>query len=154
MRAVPLPLVISLALVAACSSSSTNTGGPGGGTGLSATINGTAWTPGGKPSASFSNGIFVVAGLNLTYSLSLGVGELTTAGTYSLGQGNLQDANGIVSNTGGGWGTAFAGGSGTITFTTLTASHAVGTFSFDATPGSGAATGTLHVTNGTFDVTF
>jgi hypothetical protein len=59
-----------------------------------------------------------------------------------------------MSNSAGGWGTGFAGGSGTITVTVLTATRIAGTFSFDAMPGSGAATGTLQVRNGVFDVSF
>ena len=43
-------------------------------------------------------------------------------------------------------------GSGTVTLTSLTATRATGTFSFVAVPYQNGATGTLHVTNGKFDV--
>jgi hypothetical protein len=36
----------------------------------------------------------------------------------------------------------------------MTANHVVGTFAFDAVAASGGATGTVHVTNGKFDITF
>lgn len=154
MRRFPIRAIALITLVAACSSDPTGTNHPVNNTGMGATINGADWVPAGKASATYRNNIFSIAGLNLTYSVSLSIGLLTTTGTYSLDPGNLKAADGIVSNTTGGWGTAFAGGSGSITFTTLTPTHAVGTFSFDATPGSGNAAGTMHVTNGSFDVTY
>jgi hypothetical protein len=155
MRRFPLPLVAALTLAAACSSSDpTGSGNPGNTTGMGATINGASWVPAGKAAAVYSNNIFALSGLNLTYSMSLAIGNLTTTGTYSLNPGNLMAADGIVSNTTGGWSSVIGSGSGSVTFTTLTAHHAVGTFAFDATPASGTATGTLHVTNGTFDVTY
>ncbi len=52
-----------------------------------------------------------------------------------------------------GWGTTFANGSGSITVTTLTDTHATGTFSFTAAPdGTSQSTTNLVVTNGTFDL--
>jgi hypothetical protein len=50
---------------------------------------------------------------------------------------------------------ALDGGTGTVTFTTLTSARATGTFSFTAvaSPGTGA-TGTKTVTEGAFNVTF
>jgi hypothetical protein len=50
---------------------------------------------------------------------------------------------------------AFSGGSGTVTFTTFTASHSVGSFSFTGNPVAGTgATGTKAVTGGAFNVTY
>jgi hypothetical protein len=154
MRRFPLQAIALLALVSACSSDPTGTNNPGNTTGMSATINGASWVPAGKASAVYSGNIFALSGLNLTYGVSLSIGNLTTTGTYSLSPQNQMAADGIVSSTSGGWASAYAGGSGSITFTTLTATHAVGTFAFEAPAGSGGASGTMHVTNGKFDVTY
>ena len=43
------------------------------------------------------------------------------------------------------------GSSGTAT---LTSNHVVGTFTFDAPPNGTSTSPTMHVTNGTFDLTF
>ena len=122
---------------------------------MTAAINGTAWRSmkaGDK--GSHSGTIYAVVGLNSTYTIALGIAGLTAPGTVDLSLASGNGSNAIVSNTAGGWSTAFNGGSGTITVTTLTANRIAGTFSFDAPAGSGNATGTLQVRNGNFDVTF
>ena len=152
-----MPFLAAVAVAAtACSSSDTGTTPGGTDFGMSATINGASWVTQGKPGASYRQNIFSIAGLNLTsYGVSMAVGTVTTAGTYSLAYSNTQAGSGIVTNTtGAGWGTGFPGGTGSITFTTLTANHAVGTFAFHAVVASGNATGTIDVTNGKFDVTY
>ena len=155
--------VASLALVgaSACGGSDKSTGPSNNGTttgggGISATINGTAWTSTkGADRVSKSGTVYAIVGVNLPYTVSLAVAGLTAPGTVNL---NLatggQGSNAIVVNATGGWGTAFSGGTGSITVTTLTANRIVGTFSFDAPAGSGNATGILQVRNGKFDVTF
>jgi hypothetical protein len=50
------------------------------------------------------------------------------------------------------WGTSLQGGTGSITITSYAAGRVAGTFAFDAP--STASGGTLHVTNGSFNVTF
>jgi hypothetical protein len=122
---------------------------------MTAAINGVAWRSmkaGDK--GSHSGQIYAVVGLNGTYTIALGIAGLTAPGTVNLSLTNGNGSNAIVSSTTGAWGTAFNGGSGTITVTTLTANRIAGTFSFDAPAGSGNATGTLQVRNGNFDVTF
>jgi len=122
---------------------------------MTAAINGVAWRSmkaGDK--GSHSGQIYAVVGLNGTYTIALGIAGLTAPGTVNLSLTNGNGSNAIVSSTAGAWGTAFNGGSGTITVTTLTANRIAGTFSFDAPAGSGNATGTLQVRNGNFDVTF
>lgn len=131
-----------------------NTSGAGDGA-ISMTVNGTAWRSlKTADRVSKSGNIYAIVGLNLPYTLSLGIAGLTGPGTVNLDLATGQGSQAIVSNSTGGWGTAFTGGSGTITVTTLTANRIAGTFSFDAKPGSGNATGTLQVRNGRFDVTF
>ena len=123
---------------------------------ITATINGVAWRSLKSGDRGSRSGQFYgIVGVNTNYNITLGIGNLTGPATVSLdlaAGGNGSSA--IVANTTGGWGTAFQGGTGTITVTTLTTNRIVGTFSFDAKPGSGSATGTLQVRNGKFDVTF
>jgi len=122
---------------------------------MSAAINGAAWRSmksGDK--GSHSGQIYAVVGLNGSYTIALGIAGLTAPGTVDLSLTSGNGSNAIVSNTVGAWSTAFNGGSGTITVTTLTANRIAGTFSFNAPAGSGNATGTLQVRNGNFDVTF
>ncbi|MGH7592254.1 MAG: hypothetical protein ACRELE_00130 [Gemmatimonadales bacterium] len=148
-------LAVVVVAVAACSSGgSGNVTGPSNGTpGMSASINGAAWQSAG-PSAIYSHQILSIAGLNLSYGIGIAVGQLTTTGTYSLAYGNQNAGSATVSNTTSGWGTGFPGGTGTITVTTLDATHVVGTFAFDAVPASGSGTGTVRVTNGQFNIAF
>ena len=122
---------------------------------MTANINGAAWrsTKAGDK-GSHSGTIYAVVGLNGSYTIALGIAGLTAPGTVDLSLASGNGSNAIVSNTVGAWSTAFNGGSGTITVTTLTANRIAGTFSFDAAAGSGNATGTLQVRNGNFDVTF
>jgi len=155
-------LAASLALLAlnACGGGSDGPTGTNGNTNvgdgtMSATINGTSWRSlksGDK--GSHSGLIYAVVGLNGSYTIALGIAGLTAPGTVNLSLATGNGSNAIVSNATGGWGTAFNGGSGTITVTTLTTNRIAGTFSFDAPAGSGNATGTLQVRNGKFDVTF
>jgi uncharacterized protein DUF6252 len=152
---------VMIAAATACGGSDKSTGPRSTGTtagngAISATINGTAWrSTKGADRVSKSGTVYAIVGVNLPYTISLAIAGLTGPGTVNL---NLatggQGSNAIVVNATGGWGTAFSGGTGTITVTTLTATRIAGTFSFDAPAGSGNATGTLQVRNGTFDVTF
>jgi hypothetical protein len=152
--------VVAIAVGGACGGDKST--GPTTGVGdgnMSATINGVAWrsTKSGDR-ASRTNNFIAVVGLSVSnplYTISLGIGTLSGPGTVNLdltAGGNGSSA--IVSNANGGWGTAFSGGKGTITVTSLSATRIVGTFSFDAPAGSGNATGVLQVRNGKFDVTF
>jgi len=156
-------LVLSL-LSAACGGDKTTTD-PGNGTGggvntvtngsFSATINGAAWSPTGRVAVSKSGTVVAIAAVSLnSYVVSLAIGNVAT-GTFSLNYLNQTASLAIVSNASGqGWTTFTQGGTGTLTITTYTASRIAGTFSFDAAPTSGGATGTLHVTNGSFDITY
>ena len=133
-----------------------NTGTVTGDGNITATINGVAWRSlKSGDHVSKSGQFYGVVGVNTNYVLTLGIGNVSGPTTVQLNLaagGNGSSA--IVSNTVGGWGTAFTGGTGTITVTTLTANRIVGTFSFDAVPGSGTVSGTLQVRNGKFDITF
>jgi len=77
----------------------------------------------------------------------------TGVGTYTID--GTSATNAVLTDGGKGWVASAVGGSGTVTVTTLDATHIVGTFAFSmtASPGTGA-TGTKSVTQGTFDVKF
>jgi hypothetical protein len=156
--------VLVAANLAACGGSSPtgsnnngNTTGP-----MTATIAGQSWV---SPyaSASFNNqfgGILVIGGTGvsggITYAVTISLTGVSTAGTYTFTT-NASPKYAIVgASNNKGWGTGFQGGSGTITLTTFTANHVVGTFAFTAGPdGSNPAnTSPLTVANGKFDVTF
>jgi hypothetical protein len=149
---------IFLLSIAACGGSDSVTGTTsscGTAKTISATIDGTAWC---SPTAGVSranNNIIAVAGIDLGLTASVAFGVVAPApGTYSVAFGNTTFGSASVTKVGKGWSSAVQGGTGSVTFTTLTSNHVVGTFAFDAVGASGGATGTVHVTNGKFDITF
>lgn len=75
-------------------------------------------------------------------------------GTYTINQS--LGANATYTQAGGqGWlASAGSAGSGSITITLRTANRVAGTFNFVLVPVGGTATGTLAITNGSFDLTF
>ena len=140
----------------ACGGSDSTTGTTSGGVGasFSASIGGVAWAAVNPLWLVTSGGVTMSAGdagnattVSLTFTA-------TAPGTYTIGA--TLPANGIATvgkSNGQGWSTVAQGGTGTVTVTTLTTNHVVGTFSFDAVGGSssGSATTVLHVTSGKFD---
>ncbi len=158
MRRVALLSAAALLFAAACGGkdSSSITGSNNSGTGsLSATIDGKAWASP-APSAVYQGTILSVAGLDLglTASVSFATAGVSGTGTYSLSYGNQLAGSGIIVEGGKGWTSGMQGGTGTLTLTTFTANHVVGTFSFTGVASTGGATGTVQVTNGKFDITF
>jgi hypothetical protein len=96
---------------------------------------------------------------NVSYAVVMGASKLSggglSAGTYTVGQVNPTNSNFVVGNSNnGGWAASPTGGSGSITITAITANHITGTFTFDAAPTTGSASGTLQVRNGKFDLSF
>jgi hypothetical protein len=157
MRRIACMSVVALLFATACggSGSSSITGTNNNGSGpMSAVIDGQAWaTP--APQAVYTGNILSVAGIDLGLTASVSFASAVSGpGTYSLSYGNQLAGSGGVSKVGKGWTTGLQGGTGTFTLTTLSAHHVAGTFAFDAVAASGGATGTVHVTNGKFDITF
>ena len=147
---------ISLLSLVACGGGSTapNSGSNSCTASLSATVNGVAWcSPAGA--GVFQHSIVSIAGIDagLTSSIAFAFAA-AVPGTYSLAFGNNNGGFATYTKSGQGWGSGLSGGTGSVTLTTLTANHAAGTFTFDAVPSNGGATGTIHVTNGTFNITF
>lgn len=135
------------ATIAGCSSSSdsTSTTSP-----MSAKINGASWGVAG-PSFTLSGNTLSVVGFDLTYTITFSVAGVTAPGTYRIGTQPVVVF--IVSKPpSSGWDTFGAGATGTVTITTLTATHVAGTFSFSAIAQSGT-TGPMVVTQGAFDIT-
>jgi hypothetical protein len=154
MRATRLLTISILSSAIACGGSTTITGTDNTPAPLSATIDGAAWSSH-LPSASYTNNLVVVAGVDnaITTTVTFGFGA-TAPGTYAVGFGNPNAGTGIIVKGGKSWGTSLQGGTGSVTLTTLTTHHLVGTFTFNAVPAGGGATGTSVVTNGKFDITF
>ncbi len=126
---------------------------------FSANINGTAWSGVGRVSVAASGGLLTIAAASGTYVLSFGIGPFSGPGTFSLVYAPLANppsaSQAIVILGNQAWGTSVQGGTGNIAITTYTASRVAGTFSFDApSSASGGAGAALHVTNGSFDVTY
>jgi hypothetical protein len=154
MRATRLLTISILSSAIACGGSTTITGTDNTPAPLSATIDGAAWSSH-LPSASYTNNLVVVAGVDNAITTTVTFGFAATApGTYSVGFANTTGGTGIIVKGTKSWGTSLQGGTGSVTLTTVTAHHFVGTFTFNAVPAGGGATGTSVVTNGKFDITF
>lgn len=155
MRRITMLLAAAVALVAACGGSSDSSTGvnTGGTSSFSATLGGVAWTAANPVALINASGVNI-SSYDASNTTNVTLTFLASApGTYSLNFGQSTSGVGIVAKTNGqGWSTVHVGGTGTVVVTTLTAHHAVGTFSFDAIGSS--ATDVLHVTNGKFDITF
>jgi hypothetical protein len=91
--------------------------------------------------------------------VSIYVDGVTGPGTFPLDSGALPDGIALVTvttaSTPSQWSTTTSAGPGSVTITSLSASHATGTFQFVAEPDAGtAATGQISVTSGAFDISF
>jgi hypothetical protein len=120
-----------------------------------ATINGKAWSPIGTVVVSRLAGGLTMAATSTTYVMSIVVLNASAPGTFTLDASVHNGSHAAVSASGqGAWETGNTGGTGSVVVTTLTSNHVVGTFSFDAPPNGTSTASTLHVTSGTFDLTF
>jgi hypothetical protein len=123
---------------------------------FTASINGTAWSAIAKVIVSrpTSTSLTLFA-TSTTYAVNIVVLNVSGPGTFSLNSAPSNGNQAAISSTAGGWNSGNTGGTGSVVITTLTSSHVVGTFAFEGQPTSGTgATGTIHVTNGKFDLTF
>ena len=126
-----------------------------------AVLNGAQWGAIGQVSVTRGTNNFIgiaAAGTatgGATYAIVVGIGNATGPGTHTFNLAGFGDGSSlIVGGTTIGWGTAFTGGNGSVTITTLTANHIVGTFSGTAVPSTAGSGGNMVITNGTFDITF
>lgn len=154
-------LSAALLLVTACGSDSSSPTAPPPtlthGT-MSAVVDGKAWTATVGLSAAYQNNILAFAGVAADKStITIALAPLSGLGTYTISIGEATNAS--YSINGGAlaqWqGVGGVGGTGSVVLTSLTATGASGTFSFELPPISNtAATGTKSITNGKFDLTF
>lgn len=140
-------------------------GGPNGGAGMSARIDGTAWSAD-QVSVTPSNtvpGAVVILGIKVTgtstSSISLALGFISGPGTYPLGvnQGTSAGGTGIYLITSPSSAqnrtTPLNGNAGTLVVTSLSANHLEGTFEFVAEPILGSSfSGNRAITEGTLDI--
>lgn len=141
---------VCIVSVAGCSSDNTSNN-DGNSSPMSATINGTSFAATGS-SFSYSGTSLSVAGTNLAYTITVSVGLLSAPGTYAI-HATSPIVYFVVSKApSSGWDTIGAGATGTVTITSVSATHVAGTFSFSAQPQSGT-TGAMVVTQGSFNMT-
>ena len=96
---------------------------------------------------------------NVAYAIVMSASKLNggtiSPGTYAVGLVTPTNSNFIVGNSNNaGWAASPTGGSGSVTITAVSGNHVTGTFTFDAAPTTGTATGTLQVRSGKFDLSF
>lgn len=121
---------------------------------MTASIDGTAFSGTLAVQATRSGTLLSISAVgSSSRQLSLNLTGVTATGTIAIGAGST--SMGQYSSGTQTWVSSLAGGSGSVVLTTLTTTHATGTFSFTAIPStSTGATGNKSVTSGTFDVTF
>jgi hypothetical protein len=126
---------------------------------LTGTANGASWTAT-VVTGGFLNGNVIIAGnngtsgSNGTSSLSINMAGVPGPGTYNLGPGNGYGLAQWINGDVGVFSTLGTGGTGSITITTATLSRLAGTFTFVArNTVAGAATPSMTVTNGVFNIT-
>ena len=160
--------ILAAALLATRCSSSTSPSNPGScgtvstahGT-MSAQLDGAAWSGTVTTRLTGINGVSIGAGDGCSPGTSITFALLPGGVNGSLQPGtfNLNDASGLNSILSIGptnlWTASTTGGTGQVTFTTLTTKAAIGTFQFSyVAAATSGASGTHTVTNGVFNVTF
>jgi hypothetical protein len=125
---------------------------PGGNASVTAQVNGASWSSV-VDHSSYQSQILSITAIDAKGTIiTIGV-KATASGTYSVAYQNSDGSSAIFSNASQGWNTFLPGGTGSVTINTLSSTRATGTFSFDGAPATGSSSGTIHVTNGQFNVT-
>jgi hypothetical protein len=149
-RLLRLLLAGSAATVLACSD---NGAGPNGNGTITAKIDGVSWNASAEVQATYIAYVLAIGGLDSqARTVVLSIPSVMGTGTFALTAG--QPAFATVTFGAQTWSSALTGGTGSVTISTLTGSHAIGTFNFTAPANTGGATGTKVVTSGTFDVRY
>ncbi len=127
------------------------------GSSVTATIGGTPFTAAaatGQLTSGFD--ILVVTGSNTTRSLTISLTDVSAPGTYALSgtaPTRTMGVTGVTSPLTSTWSSNGAGGSGSVTVTSITATRIKGTFAATLGPAPGTSTpGTLAITSGAFDI--
>jgi hypothetical protein len=124
---------------------------------MSARIDGVTWTAVAVTVAVNANGIIISGASSNGIGMAVGASRLLGTATQTFGAGGNFSALATMTTGTQSWsatGVQGTNSSGSVTLTTLTATRAVGTFTFNAAALAGGATGTKVVTSGVFDVTF
>jgi hypothetical protein len=122
---------------------------------VTTTFNGTNWNASSAFGTYFAaNRVMQFSASNNTRSFNLSLNEVTGPGTYALGQNARVLTLATIGETPAGvWTTSGTGGTGSVTIASVTATRIKGTFSATLQPLQGSGTtGTITVTNGTFDL--
>lgn len=147
-----LAFVLAAVTVSSCGDDGGNP--PVGAGRMSASIDGTAFTGSLAVTAvRTTNTITISAVGSNTRQISINLLGVTGTGAVAVGAGSqnfAQYSQGTQT-----WVSSLVGGSGTVNLTTLSATHATGTFSFTGIASTATgATGNKVVSNGAFDVSF
>lgn len=103
--------------------------------------------------ASTDGAFSIVAASGSGAKLALIFNGVTSTGTYSLAAGGMGAGSYELGDSQ--WLSTVGGGSGSVTFTTLSSKRAIGTFSFVAGPVLGtSASGTKTISAGSLDITY
>ena len=149
----------ALVVVAACGGGSSDKGptnpnqNPNSNRSMSARVDGTAWTAT-SVAAGVTNGVLIIAGTNVTQTVTVSAVVSQGTGTQTVGQTSLASGSLLVGQQQ--WSASgLQGGTGSVTLTTLTATRAVGSFSFTVQGRTqGATPASRQITSGVFDVVF
>lgn len=156
-----LALATALVLAAAACGDEDPTGPDGNDGEMEATVGGAPFEAS-TTTGTLVEGTFNIAGTETSGStttvITINVVDAEEGGTFDLDP-TVAGTFGQVTITGSGststWTTTLSPGEGSITFTTLSADRAAGTFQFTGQASSGtSATGQKTVTSGTFDIEF
>jgi hypothetical protein len=152
-------LLAAAALILAGCGDKTPSGPAGQGGPFSAKIDGVAWASPALYSAAAmgNNAVFSIIGTDGAVGNATGVSlvlyYIDQPGSYPLGVGgSVRGGTAIITSGSSSWATPLSGNAGTVDVTSVSSTRIAGTFSFNATPQSGAAQGTRAVTQGVFDV--
>jgi hypothetical protein len=116
---------------------------------VAASINGTQWNAATIAGGVISSGALIFSTSNTTRTIGFSLAGVSAVGTYPLTSTRVIQVTGTTTPATS-WGLA-AGSTGSVTVTTLTATRIAGTFNASLAPSPGT-TGTLTITNGTFDL--
>ena len=151
-RLVFLALMVATATVAACGDDGGNP--PVGAGNVSATVEGSAFTGSLAVTSSRTATVLAVGAVGSNNrQIAIFLTGVTSTGAVAVGAGSSSYAQ--YSDASQQWVSNLTGGSGTVNLTTLTTTHAAGTFTFTgAALATSGASGTKSVTSGSFDVSY
>jgi uncharacterized protein DUF6252 len=153
MRKLSLSLVVTTVLMlSACDSDTTGPAKPNNGT-MSAVIDGSSWSAVSIATDSAAPSSIVIQGSNATQRLVIAIPVSPGRGTQGVGSTTPVFA-GLVSGSQSWLASRTQGGAGSITLTTVSPGHIVGTFEFTMASHGGASPVERQVSSGKFDLKY